>query len=203
MPRQIPQVFLVIEALRIEHVISAVDLRLHAEQHFGITRVRPQIRRHFRFGAEQLREQALVGADQRIVGREDVEMRFAVVGVHRGLHGVADVIDAPQISQIDGARIGMRIGCRIAIHHPHQAARIGDHQVGVGIPFEESGQLLQALAHPAANHHAAVWREVIGQQNVRLGLVNGRGDAHRERDRWEIRPCLRISSGRYRRPMGN
>src|SRR5215469_11914057 len=66
MARQIPKVFLVIEALRIEHVVRAVDLRLHAKENFGVASVGPEIGRHLRFGAEERWKQPLISADEGI-----------------------------------------------------------------------------------------------------------------------------------------
>ena len=104
MARQVPEVLLVIEGLRIEHVIGAVDLGLHAEQRLRVARVAPQVRRHLRGALEQVGEEALVGRDDRVVGREDVQVRLAVVGIHGGLHGIADVVDAAHIGDVHAAR---------------------------------------------------------------------------------------------------
>ena len=75
----------------------------------------------------------------------------------------------------------MRIGGRVPVHDPHQAAGVGDDQVRVRVPFQESRQVLQTVAHPAANHHAAVGREVVRQQNLNFALVERGGNAHGER----------------------
>jgi len=62
-PCQVPQIFLVIERLRIEHVVSAVDFRLHLKKRFRIAGVGAQIGRHGGSGQEEVGEKALVGAD--------------------------------------------------------------------------------------------------------------------------------------------
>jgi len=75
----------------------------------------------------------------------------------------------------------MRVGSGVAVDDPDEAAGVVDDHVGVGIPFEERRQFLQAFAHFAADHHAAVGREVIGEQNIRLAFTNSGGEAHEER----------------------
>ena len=158
--RQVPEVFLVVERLRIQHVVGAIDFSLHAEQRLGIARMPSEVRGHRRRRAEQVREEALIRGDDRIVGREDVQMGLAVIRVHGCLDRVADVIHASEPARIHAASVRMLLAGGVPVHHPHQASRVGDHQVRVRIPGEKSGQLVEPVGDLAENHHAAVVGQV-------------------------------------------
>ena len=162
-------------------MVRAVDFRLYFKERFRIAGVGAQIGRHGGGRQEEIREEVLVGANDGVGGREDVQVRFAVVGVHGGFDGVADVVDGADVSGVHGARIGVRVGGGIAVHNPHQAPGIGDHQVRIGVPFEEAGQLVEPVADFAPDHHAAVGGEIVGQQNVGFAFHQRGGEAHRER----------------------
>src|ERR1019366_3122681 len=126
-----------------------------------IAGVGAQIGRHGGGRQKQVGEKVLVGADDGVGGCEDVQVRFAVVGVHGGFDGVADVVDGADVSGVHGARIGVRVGGGVAVHDPHQAPGIGDHQVRIGVPFEETGELVELVADFAPDHHAAVGGEIV------------------------------------------
>jgi len=85
-------------------------------------------------------------------------VRFAVVGVHRSFDGVADVVDFADVAGFHGARVRVRVGGGVAVHNPHQAPGIGDHQVRIGIPFEKTGQLVEPVAYFAAGSSCGCWR---------------------------------------------
>ena len=97
---------------------------------------------------------------------------FSSTGMSASQNSAASVIRA---------RIRVRVGGGVTVHNPHQAAVVGDHQVRIGVPFEEAGQLVKPVAHFAPDHHAAVGGEIVGQQNVGLAFVERRGEAHPER----------------------
>src|ERR1019366_3099315 len=193
--RQIPQIFLVVERLRVQHVVRTADLGLYAEEGFGIARMTPQIGGHLVGAAEQIGEQALVLGDDRVVGREDVHVGFAVVGVDGGLHRVADIVHAAHVGDVDAVRVGVGLGSGVAVDHPDQAPFVGDHQVGVGIPGEEAGEFTEAVGHLAVDHHTAVVGEIAGQQDVRFAFIDGGRQAHAEAG--DGRPALAFVARGY------
>ena len=82
--------------------------------------------------------------------------------------------------------------------HPHELAFVGDYEVWVGVPFEEIGQLGQALPDMAVDHHAALGGEEAGEQDLRVAFAEA---AAKRIGNEEIgsRPCLRRWIARCRR----
>ena len=93
-PRDGPQVVVPEELLGVGHVVAAVHPGLDVEQLLGDPQVRREVGRHRRHRLEQVREDACVGADERVVRVADVEVHRPVVGVHRDLDAVADVVES-------------------------------------------------------------------------------------------------------------
>ena len=105
-----------------------------------------QIGGHRRGRLEQIGKQIPIGLEQRVVGIEDVEVHRAVVGVDGGFHRIADVVELADAFHADFGRVRMDIGGHVAIDDPNQAAGVGEHQVGIGVPGQEIGQRAEARA---------------------------------------------------------
>ena len=88
-----PQVVALEEALRVGDVVAAEHPGLDVEQLLGDPQVGQEPLGHGVHGLEQRREDAAVRPDDRVGRVGDVEVHRAVVGVHRDLDAVADVVD--------------------------------------------------------------------------------------------------------------
>ncbi len=105
----------------------------------------------------------LIGLDERISAVEDIHVHIAVVGIHGRLDGIADVIESRPTGKGQGPRIRMRFAGGVAVDNPHQASGFGDDEIRVFIPGEKSRQFAEAFRHAAADHHAAIGGQRIGQ----------------------------------------
>ena len=90
-------------------------------------------------------------------------------GVHRRLHRVADVVEAAH-----RRRVRVAIARGVAVDHPDEPPVGPDDQVRVAVEPEERRRLLHARADVAVDHHAALGREIVRQQDVE------RAEARRE-----------------------
>jgi len=111
-----PEVLLVVEDLRILHVIGAVHPRLDREQSRGVADMASERLRHFRQGLEHAGKDLGVGLQDRIGRIAHVKPHRSIIGVDHRLDGVADVI--PHIP--GRLRVGETIRDRVAVDEPEQ-----------------------------------------------------------------------------------
>ena len=152
----VPNVLAVVEHGRVTHVERPVEFRLDVEDQLRIAGVLANRGGHRLHRLEQVREHVRIGLDDRIGPVEHVDRGGPVIGVDGGFDGVADVVDLrAETAHADRLRVRVGVGGGVAVQDPDQAAVVGYRQVRVGIPFDEIGQVLEALADVAIDHHAA------------------------------------------------
>ncbi len=118
-----------------------------------------------------------VRADDGVLVVRDVEGDPAVIGVDRHLDRVADVVaDAAH-----GLGIRIAVGRGVGVEHPHQAPVVGHDEVGVAVVPEKRGGLSHARGDVPVDHHAALRREVVGQEHLDLPEAHGEGELGQER----------------------
>ena len=160
--RDAQQVLLVVEDLRVLHVVGGVHLRLHLEKVLRIADVGEQRVGHGRYRLEQARKPAGVSLDHGVVGIGDVEVHRAVVGIHHGLHRVAHVV----ADALGGLGVRIAVGCGVAVDDPEEASLRRHHQVGVLVEVEERRQLPHPVVNPAVVEDAALRGEVVRQRDA-------------------------------------
>src|SRR5581483_7524462 len=104
-------------------------------------------------------------------------MAIAVIRIHSGFDRVPHIVDASDTAKLEWPGVWVRVRGCVAIYHQHEPAGIGNYEVRIGIPLYESRQRLETLADAAADHHAALGRQIIGQQNIEVSFAHGCGEA--------------------------
>src|ERR1700737_4933400 len=85
----------------------------------------------------------------------------------------------------------MREGSCVAVHHPNQFAVISNYKIGILIPAQEAGKMLQSVLHLPVNHHAALASKIAGEDNIRFAFGNRGSNLQKERaDRKSSRPLI-------------
>ena len=179
-PGDPPGVVLVEEVVGIVEVVAAIGRGLDPEQVLGVAQVGLQLVGHV-VVAEQVGEGIPVGVDDRIVLVHHVERDRAVVGVDRGLHRVAHVVEAVvqaarrrQLVGVGHLRVRVAGRRRVQVDHPLDPP-VDQHRVRVGVGIEERRQLRHPLDHvPHVDDPGVVGHEV-GDQRVEVA------EAQRER----------------------
>ena len=170
-PAHVPNVLPVVEHGRVTHVERPVELGLDVEDQLRIASMLAGRGWHRLHRLEQVREHPGVGLDNRIGRVEHIDRGGPVIGIHGCLDGVADVVDlGAEAAHPDRLRIRVGVRSGVAVQYPHQAAVVGNRQVRVGIPFDEIGEMLEALADIAINHHAARRIRQPGEEDVVVAL---------------------------------
>ena len=169
----------------------AVDLGFRLENHLRIARVTAQIGGHPGSRSEQMREQTAIRRQQRILLVENVQLHGAVIRVDGRFHRVADVVEGSQALVGNGPRVGVRIGRHVAVHDPDQMARVAENHVRIGVPRDKTGQLAQTFRDVPVDHHAALRREVAGEQDIPVAARDrGQGAQPQRRDREPAAPVV-------------
>ena len=163
------------EPLRIGHVIAPEDARLDVEQFLRHAQVRTQVGRDLVQGPEQRREDAAVGPDDRVGRVGDVEGHRAVVGIHRDLDTVADVVDGPSIQPgVLELRRVERLGVResiargVRVLDVDQPPGVGDDNVGILVVLEEGRDAGQSVGEEAVHEQLAVGCHLVADQEVQV-----------------------------------
>src|SRR6185436_6794790 len=60
----------------------------------------------------------------------------------------------------------------MSVHHPDQTSRIGDDDIGIRIPLEETGEIFEPASDVPPDQHSALGSKVSGQQYVRVALLD-------------------------------
>ena len=105
-----------------------------------------------------------------------------MVGVHRDLHRVADVVagDAlhglvpAQRPEIDPLGVREPVGVRVRVPDPHDPA-VDDGRVGVVVVEQERRDLLDAFLESGVDEHPAVLVDQPGDQHVHVPVPPGEG----------------------------
>jgi hypothetical protein len=131
--RNIPEVVVGEEHRRIVHVIPREHLPLHLEQVFRVAEVRPQLVADRTRRLHGAGEGVHPGPQHGIAVIHRVESYGAVIGVHRGLHRVADVAD---LVVRQPGHPGQRVGGRLAQHGPLRVRVVVQRRVAVEDPLD-------------------------------------------------------------------
>jgi len=142
--------------------------------------------RHRRQRLQQSGEAARVGAHQGIGGIGHVERDRPVVGVHGRLHRVADVVAHPA----HRLRVRIAVGRGVAVHHPHQAAVIGDDQVRVAGRTRRTARCAAGAASPCGLRMPRLRREVVGEDDLGLAETPAKAAAGPTSDRDPAAPLV-------------
>ena len=136
-----------------------------------------QVRGHGRERQEQAGERPRVRGDQRLVGLDDVESHRPVVGVHRHLHRVADVVAHPRSS------VGVRevVGRGVGVDEPDDPPGGGDDRVRVAVHSQERRDLLHPLGDLPVVEDPALGGEIVGEEHLDLGEPGRKDDAAPQR----------------------
>ena len=145
------------ERARVGHVVGTQDVALNLEQVSRVAHVRQQLLTHLACVNESVGEHLLPRLQNRVFGVPRVERDRTVVGVDRGLHRVANVVDLVQregrcrrvgvgngLAQRDGRRVGVARRGRVTVDDPHDAT-IDDGRVRVRVERQVRRCLLNAL----------------------------------------------------------
>ena len=170
--RHRPQILLVVEHLRIEHVVRRVLACLDGEEIFRIPDVTLQVLGHLGERLHETRERRGPRTNERVGGIRHVEDDVTVVRVHRRLDRVADVVaDARH-----RVRVRIAIGRRVAVQHPHQPSIRCHHHVRIPVVAEERRDLAHPLRHRAKHHDPALVGQVVREQDLDLREARGEGE---------------------------
>ena len=164
---QVPEVLLVVEDLRVAHVVDGEHPRLDPEQPLGVTDVGPEVGRHGGERLEQPGEDPGNRADQGIRRIRDVEAHRPVVGVHGHLDSVAHVVAHPARRR----RVGEPLRDGVAIQQPDEAPRGRDHQVGIVVVPEERGNPLDPLPDVPVDQHPTVRGHIVREEELGVPQV--------------------------------
>ncbi len=135
----VPQVFTVIENLRVGHVVERVNLSLHFQKQLGIAHVLAEACGHLFSGFEQSGEETTISPENWIFTVEDIESRASIVSIDDYLYAVAHVVDQAVAEMVmGGVRITVR--CRERVHDPRQPPVFSNNDVRVLVKGEKRGQ---------------------------------------------------------------
>ncbi len=174
--RALPQVLLVVEDLRVGHVIRLVLGRLDVEQVDRVPHVGPERLGHLREVAEQRREDGPGHQDQGVAHVGHVERGRAVVRVDGDLDGIADVVDGLGDRRPVGRedrRVRKQVRRRVGVEDPDDAALVDDG-IHVAVVGEERRQAPDHAADVAAPEDARLVREAARQKDVPVAEVIGK-----------------------------
>ena len=152
----VPGVVVVVEGLRVGHVVAGPHVGLHPEEVLGVAQVVDELVGHLVEVGEQLGEGAAPGVDDRVLVVDHVEVDGAVVGVDHRLDRVAHVVEvaveaavARQAAVVGALRVGVPVGRGVGVDDPLDLAVVVDHRIRVGVELEERRQRLDPLADVA------------------------------------------------------
>ena len=170
-----PQVVLPEELLGVRHVVSAEDAGLDVEQFLRHADVLPKIVGHRAEGLEQVREDALIGPDDRVVRVRHVEMHRPVVGIHRDLHAVPDVVERliAKSGRVERGKIewlGVRepLRRRERILDVDEAAGFVDDKVGILVEAQERCDPAEPVPERAVEQQLAIAGDLVADQQVQV-----------------------------------
>ena len=137
-------------------------------------------------GTKSVGEDALVGAQDRIVGVVDVEVHRAVVGVDGDLDAVADVVEivVPEPGQIEAGRriealrVREVIRGRVRVLDVDHPAGVVDDEVGILVEAQERRDQRQAVADRAVEEQLALDRDLVADQQVEVTEAGREQQAH-------------------------
>jgi len=168
-PRDRPEILLVVEHLRVVHVVHGVLPRLDREEVLRIADVLAQVGGHRVERLEQAGKRPRPGPHERVARVGEVEHHGAAVGVDRRLDRVADVVaDAGH-----GVRVRVAVGRRVAVQHPDEPPVLRHHDVRIAVVAEERRNLPHAARDGPVHHDAALRREVVREEQVLLAEARG------------------------------
>ena len=154
----LPDVRLLEEGVRVGSVIEPQHLTLYLEKVLRITQVRHQLRADFGFRGNEPRIDLRPGLEDRVRFVPAVEGDGAIVGIHRGLDRVADVVDLRTrrraittctgvlsgLGPVDTGRVRIVGGGGVGIDDPDDAS-IDHGRVGIRINRQERCHLLDPV----------------------------------------------------------
>ena len=116
--RDRPQVFIIVEVLRLLHMVPDVLLCLDAEEVLGIAHMGPQRLRHVLLGMEHSGEYARISANYGVAFVPHIEAQVAGEGVYSDFHAIPHVVQLGS----ERIRVWIPVSMSIGILKPEKAA---------------------------------------------------------------------------------
>ena len=177
--RHLPDVRLLEEGVRVGCVVEPQHLALHLEQVLRVTQVGHQFGADLGFRGDEPRIDLGPGLEDGIRLVPAVEGDGAVVGVHRGLDRVADVVDLCSggravtagagvlggLGPVDPGRVRVVGGGGVRVDDPDDAP-VDHRRVGVGVHRQERRHLLDPVHGNPVEQQPRVGVDPLGEQQV-------------------------------------
>ena len=167
-----PHIFFVIKLNRIGHVIGPEDLGLHREEIIRVANMTQQIRRHCTHRLKEIRKDARVGADNRLLLIDDIEGHGTIIGIGHHFDSIANIIEAARY-----LAIGKAIADDVRILEPIELAIVTDDDIGISVIVEERGHQIGPLHNVAAPEQLTIRVNVTIEQDVEISKIQRKEQA--------------------------